>query len=188
MLEAIASGKPVVSHLWLESIGQVNIHIDEEAYILRDIKKEKELGFCMPVSLARARKQPLLQVKFSRFTYCIGYLFHLDFHTLVEVMQGRRVLITPKTKPGKETISRLVTAVHGQVCGQFPRKYISMDVLSQEFISSFMFNQQLQAIERIGRSSMKDDKIPDDLLVLSCEEDYEICVPFLEKGYKGFVS
>ncbi|KAK8308497.1 hypothetical protein V6Z11_D02G062200 [Gossypium hirsutum] len=88
MLEAIASGKSVVSHLWLESIGQVNIHIDEEAYILRDIKKEKELGFCMPVSLARARKRPLLQ--------------------------GRRVLITPKTKPGKETISRLVTAVHGQ--------------------------------------------------------------------------
>ncbi|XP_040944123.1 uncharacterized protein [Gossypium hirsutum] len=126
MLEAIASGKSVVSHLWLESIGQVNIHIDEEAYILRDIKKEKELGFCMPVSLARARKRPLLQ--------------------------GRRVLITPKTKPGKETISRLVTAVHGQ------------------------------AIERTGKSSMKDDKIPDDLLVLSCEEDYEICVPFLEKA------
>ncbi|MBA0612528.1 hypothetical protein Godav_013124, partial [Gossypium davidsonii] len=132
MLEAIASGKSVVSHLWLESIGQVNIHIDEEAYILRDIKKEKELGFCMPVSLARARKRPLLQ--------------------------GRRVLITPKTKPGKETISRLVTAVHGQ------------------------------AIERTGKSSMKDDKIPDDLLVLSCEEDYEICVPFLEKGAAVYSS
>ncbi|GMJ02030.1 hypothetical protein HRI_003872200 [Hibiscus trionum] len=126
MLEAIAYGKPVVTHLWLESIGQVNIHIDEEAYVLRDIKKEKELGFCMPVSLARARKRPLLQ--------------------------GRRVLITPNTKPGKATILRLVTAVHGQ------------------------------AVERIGRSAMKDDKFPDDLLVLSCEEDYEICVPFLEKG------
>ncbi|KAL4312905.1 hypothetical protein GQ457_01G031060 [Hibiscus cannabinus] len=126
MLEAIAFGKPVVTHLWLESIGQVNIHIDEEAYVLRDIKKEKELGFCMPVSLARARKRPLLQ--------------------------GRRVLITPKTKPGKATVSRLVTAVHGQ------------------------------AVERIGRSAMKDEKFPDDLLVLSCEEDYEICVPFLEKG------
>ncbi|KAL4342017.1 hypothetical protein GQ457_08G033390 [Hibiscus cannabinus] len=42
----------------------------------------------MPVSLARARKRPLLQ--------------------------GRRVLITPKKKPGKATVSRLVTAVHGQ--------------------------------------------------------------------------
>ncbi|XWS39078.1 hypothetical protein CRYUN_Cryun18bG0019300 [Craigia yunnanensis] len=132
MLEAIASGKPVVTHLWLESIGQVNIHIDEEAYVLRDIKKEKELGFCMPVSLARARKRPLLQ--------------------------GRRVLITPSTKPGKEIISHLVTAVHGQ------------------------------AIERIGRSAMKDDKVPDDLLVLSCEEDYAICVPFLEKGAAVYSS
>ncbi|XVF38620.1 hypothetical protein REPUB_Repub20aG0118100 [Reevesia pubescens] len=132
MLEAIASGKPVVTHLWLESIGQVNIHIDEEAFVLRDIKKEKELGFCMPVSLARARKRPLLQ--------------------------GRRVLITSNTKPGKETISHLVTAVHGQ------------------------------AIERIGRSAMKDDKVPVDLLVLSCEEDYAICVPFLEKGTAVYSS
>ncbi|XWS53687.1 hypothetical protein CRYUN_Cryun10bG0021900 [Craigia yunnanensis] len=132
MLEAIASGKPVVTHLWLESIGQVNIHIDEEAYVLRDIKKEKELGFCMPVSLALARKRPLLQ--------------------------GRRVLITPNMKPGKEIISHLVTAVHGQ------------------------------AVERIGRSTMKDDKVPDDLLVLSCEEDYAICVPFLEKGATVYSS
>ncbi|XWS08661.1 hypothetical protein CRYUN_Cryun40dG0020600 [Craigia yunnanensis] len=132
MLEAIASGKPVVTHLWLESIEQVNIHIDEEAYVLRDIKKEKELGFCMPVSLTRARKRPLLQ--------------------------GRRVLITPNTKPGKETISHLVTAVHGQ------------------------------ALERIGRSAMKDDKVPDDLLVLSCEEDYAVCVPFLEKGAAVYSS
>ncbi|OMO98408.1 hypothetical protein COLO4_13950 [Corchorus olitorius] len=132
MLEAIASGKPIVTHLWLESIGQVNIHIDEEAYILRDIKKEKELGFCMPVSLARARKRPLLQ--------------------------GRRVLVTPNTKPGKDTISHLVTAVGGQ------------------------------AVERIGRSATKDDKVPDDLLVLSCEEDYAICVSFLEKGAAVYSS
>ncbi|XP_039061238.1 uncharacterized protein LOC120205426 [Hibiscus syriacus] len=125
-------------------------------YCIR-IKKEKELGFCMPVSLARARK-PLLQVKFSRFTYCFGCLFHLDFHNIVEVMQGRRVLITPNTKPGKETILRLVTTVHGQ------------------------------AVERIGRSAMKDDKFPDDLLVLSCEEDYEISVRFLEIGAEIFSS
>ncbi|XP_039029777.1 uncharacterized protein LOC120164084 isoform X1 [Hibiscus syriacus] len=132
MLEAIASGKPVVTHLWLESIGQVNNHIDEEAYVLRDIKKEKELGFCMLVSLARARKRPLLQ--------------------------GQRVLITPNTKPGKETISRLVTAVHGQV------------------------------VERIGRSAMEDDKFPDDLLVLSCEEDFEFSVCFLEIGAEIYSS
>ncbi|KAK3000548.1 hypothetical protein RJ639_022247 [Escallonia herrerae] len=40
----------------------------------------------------------------------------------------------------------------------------------------------LQATERIGRSALKDDKVPDDLLVLSCEEDYELCLPFLRKG------
>ncbi|XP_044499811.1 uncharacterized protein LOC123221149 isoform X2 [Mangifera indica] len=125
MLEAIASGKPVVTHLWLKSIGQVRVHIDEEAYLLRDTKKEKEFGFSMPVTLARARKLPLLQ--------------------------GRRVLITPNIKPSKETISGLVKAVHGQ------------------------------AVERIGRSALKDDKVP-DLLILSCEEDYGICEPFLEKA------
>ncbi|KAK8332090.1 hypothetical protein V6Z11_A10G118700 [Gossypium hirsutum] len=132
MLEAIASGKPVVTHLWLESIGQVNIHIDEDAYILRDIKKEKEFGFCMPSSLARARRRPLLQ--------------------------GRRILITPNTKPNKETIVHLVAVLHGQ------------------------------ALERIGRSAMKDDKVLDDLLILSCEEDYAICVPFLEKGAAVYSS
>ncbi|MFQ6646156.1 hypothetical protein Gotur_020576 [Gossypium turneri] len=132
MLEAIASGKPVVTHLWLESVGQVNIHIDEEAYILRDIKKEKEFGFCMPASLARACRRPLLQ--------------------------GRRVLITPNTKPNKETIVHLVAVLHGQ------------------------------ALERIGRSAMKDDKVLDDLLILSCEEDYAICVPFLEKGAAVYSS
>ncbi|TYJ14387.1 hypothetical protein E1A91_A10G114900v1 [Gossypium mustelinum] len=132
MLEAIASGKPVVTHLWLESIEQVNIHIDEDAYILRDIKKEKEFGFCMPSSLARARRRPLLQ--------------------------GRRILITPNTKPNKETIVHLVAVLHGQ------------------------------ALERIGRSAMKDDKVLDDLLILSCEEDYAICVPFLEKGAAVYSS
>lgn len=31
------------------------------------------------------------------------------------VLQGKRVLITPNVKPGKEIISSLVKAVHGQV-------------------------------------------------------------------------
>ncbi|KAJ9181981.1 hypothetical protein P3X46_006022 [Hevea brasiliensis] len=126
MLEAIASGKPVVTHLWLENVGRANYYIDEQKYILRDMKKEKELGFNMPVSLAHARQRPLLQ--------------------------GRRVLITPSIKPSKEIVSGLVKAV----CGQ--------------------------AVERVGRSTLKDDVVLEDLLVLSCEEDYEVCVPFLEKG------
>lgn len=132
MLEAIACGKPVVTHLWLESCNQTSCFIDEKNYILRDAKKEKELGFSMPVSLVRACQHPLLQ--------------------------GRRVFITPNTKPGKEIIAALVKAVHGQ------------------------------AVERLGRSVLKDDKIPDDLLVISCEEDYMICMPFLEKGAAVYSS
>lgn len=132
MLEAIASGKPVVTHLWLESIAQVKIQIDEESYLLRDTKKEKEFGFSMPASLARARKHPLLK--------------------------DQRVLITPNIKPSKETISSLIKSVHGQ------------------------------AVERLGRSALKDDKLPDDLLILSCEEDYKICEPFLEKGAAVYSS
>ncbi|XP_061991383.1 uncharacterized protein LOC133709607 [Rosa rugosa] len=132
MLEAIASGKPVVTHLWLESCGQANCFIDEKNYILRDTKKEKQFGFSMPASLACACQHPLLK--------------------------DRKVFITPNTKPGKEIISSLVKAVNGQ------------------------------AVERIGRSALKADQIPDDLLVLSCEEDYEICVPLLEKGAAVYSS
>jgi hypothetical protein len=73
MLEAIASGKPVVTHLWLESCGQASCFIDEKNYILRDAKKEKEFGFSMPVSLARASQHPLLKVKFY---LCWFYKMH----------------------------------------------------------------------------------------------------------------
>ncbi|KAG7996158.1 hypothetical protein I3843_01G145400 [Carya illinoinensis] len=132
MLEAIASGKPVVTHLWLESCGQASCFIDEKNYILRDAKKEREFGFSMPVSLARASQHPLLE--------------------------GQRVFITPNIKPSKETISSLVKAVQGQV------------------------------VERTCRSTLKKDDIPENLLVLSCEEDYVICVPFLEKGAAVYSS
>ncbi|CAF1931513.1 unnamed protein product [Brassica oleracea var. botrytis] len=132
MLEAIASGKPVVTTQWLESIDQVNIYVDEDLYILRDSKKEKEFGFNMGVSLARARQNPLLK--------------------------GRRVFITPNTKPGLNTITTLVKAVHGQ------------------------------PVERVGRSVLSDEKVPENLLVLSCEEDRDISVPFLERGAEVYSS
>ncbi|CAN8268857.1 unnamed protein product [Cochlearia groenlandica] len=132
MLEAIASGKPVVTTQWLESIDQVNIYVDEDLYILRDSKKEKEFGFNMGVSLARARHNPLLQ--------------------------GRRVFITPNTKPGLNTITTLVKAVHGL------------------------------PIERLGRSVLSEDKVPENLLVLSCEEDRDISVQFLERGAEVYSS
>lgn len=67
MLEAIALGKPVITHLWLESCGQASCLIDEKNYILRDAKKEREFGFCLPVSISRACQHPLLQVKYTTF-------------------------------------------------------------------------------------------------------------------------
>ncbi|CAL5357566.1 unnamed protein product [Camellia sinensis] len=126
MLEAIALGKPVVTHLWLDSCGQASCFIDEKNYILRDAKKEKEIGFSMPVSLARARQHPLLK--------------------------DRRVFITPNTKPSKELVTSMVEAVQGRI------------------------------VDIIQKPEMKNETIPDDLLILSCEQDYAVCTPFLDKG------
>ncbi|PQM35006.1 uncharacterized protein Pyn_31768 [Prunus yedoensis var. nudiflora] len=88
MLEFIALGKPVVTHLWLESCGQANCLISEKSYILRDAKKEKEIGFSMLVSLDCAKRCPLLK--------------------------GRKVFITPNIKPDREMMISLVKAVQGQ--------------------------------------------------------------------------
>ncbi|KAF3664768.1 putative sodium/hydrogen exchanger 2-like isoform X1 [Capsicum annuum] len=120
MLEAIACGKPIVTHLWLERCGRASCFVDEKNYILRDAKKEKEIGFNMPASLAHARKHPLLE--------------------------GRRVIITPSAKPNRDTLLTLVKAVHGEVVDESNSKITC-----------------------------------DDLLILSCEEDYKICIPYLEK-------
>lgn len=111
MLEAIASGKPVVTTQWLESIDQVNIYVDEDLYLLRDSKKEKEFGFNMGVSLARARQNPLLKVS-HHLLVSVSFLFN---SLVSHYLQGRRVFITPNTKPGLNTITTLVKAVHGQV-------------------------------------------------------------------------
>lgn len=132
MLEAIATGKPVVTHFWLESCGHARCLFDERNYILRDAEKEKEMGYSLPVSLALSCQHPLLK--------------------------GRKVFITRNTKPSKDILAGLVKAVHGV------------------------------AVERIGRSALKDERFPSDLIVLSCEEDFVDCVPFLEKGASVYSS
>ncbi|KAL3641957.1 hypothetical protein CASFOL_012772 [Castilleja foliolosa] len=150
MLEAIASGKPVVTRLWLESCGQASCLIDEKNYILRDSRKEKEIGFCLPDSLSRASQYPILQ--------------------------GQKVFVTPNTKPGKDILTNLVKMVHGlvEVAG-----HSSVQLFDD--VSSLVSSIE-NTIERVGRSIFNDEKLPDDLLILSCEEDYDVCVPFLEKG------
>ncbi|KAG2594148.1 hypothetical protein PVAP13_5NG623500 [Panicum virgatum] len=62
MLEAMAMGIPVVTPSWLECCGEARCFMDEKKYIMRDMKKEKELGFSLPVSIGRACKKPLLEV------------------------------------------------------------------------------------------------------------------------------
>ncbi|KAI3890599.1 hypothetical protein MKW92_041009 [Papaver armeniacum] len=126
MLEAIAHGKHVVTHLWLESCEQAGCLIDEKNYILRDPKKEKEIGFSMPVTLARCAQKLNLQDK--------------------------QVFITPNVKPSKQLVSDLAKAVHGQI------------------------------VEEMGKFAKNSNKIPDDLLVFSCEEDHRICMPLVKKG------
>ena len=77
MLEAIARGKLVVTHLWIESCGQASCFIDEKNYLLRDAKKEKEFGFSMPGSLACARQRPLLEViSISLFNHVLFFARH----------------------------------------------------------------------------------------------------------------
>ncbi|KAI7992585.1 PAX-interacting protein 1 [Camellia lanceoleosa] len=129
MLEAIAPGKPVVTHLWLDSCGQASCFIDEKNYILRDAKKEKETGFSMPVSLVHARQHPLLKEIYDR-----------------------RVFITPNTKPSKDLVTSMVEAAQGRI------------------------------VDIIQKPEMKNETNPDDLLILSCEQDYAVCMPFLHKG------
>ncbi|XP_054806857.1 uncharacterized protein LOC129309319 isoform X2 [Prosopis cineraria] len=126
MLETMALGKLVVTHLWLESCGQANCLVDEKNYILRDVKKEKEMGFSMPVSLARARRQPLLT--------------------------GRSVFITPRVKPDNKVITSLVTAAHGQL------------------------------VDECQIYTGKNDEMLDNVLIISCEDDFEVCCPFLQRG------
>ncbi|EPS64384.1 hypothetical protein M569_10397, partial [Genlisea aurea] len=87
MLEAIASGKPVVTPSWLESCGQAGCLVDDKSYILRDARKEKCFGFSLPVSLKKASQHPLLK--------------------------GMKVWITPNAKPSKAVVSNLVKAVGG---------------------------------------------------------------------------
>jgi hypothetical protein len=64
MLEAIAMGRYVVGHDWLDSCAKVGCLVDEENFILRDLKKEREIGFSMPDSIQRAMRFPLLEVPF----------------------------------------------------------------------------------------------------------------------------
>ncbi|KAL3686118.1 hypothetical protein R1sor_004140 [Riccia sorocarpa] len=93
MLEAMAAGKPVVTPAWLESCLHAKCYVDEHPYILRDAKKESEMGFSMVETLVEAQKRPLLQ--------------------------GIRVYITPGTTPGPDALAKIVRAAGGEVVNKY---------------------------------------------------------------------
>ncbi|GAA0140358.1 hypothetical protein LIER_42615 [Lithospermum erythrorhizon] len=74
------------------------------------------------------------------------------------LLQGQRVLVTPNVKPNKDLIQTLVKAVQGQEVDDF----------------------QL--------AQTKESAVSPDLLIISCEEDYGYCVPFLERGIAIYSS
>ncbi|VAH02828.1 unnamed protein product [Triticum turgidum subsp. durum] len=150
MLEAVTRGKLVVTSMWLESCGAAGCFVNDKKYILRDAKKEKEMGFSMPISLASACKSPLLL--------------------------GKRVFVTQNVKPSREVVTSLVSASSGQ--NQMYR-------ICLEPFASVNF-AVCMPLERMGRSIRKEKEAPDDLLVISCEEDYETCAPLVEKGVDVF--
>ncbi|CAM6087659.1 unnamed protein product [Calypogeia fissa] len=93
MLEAMASGKPVVNIGWLDTCSEAYRFVEEDDFILQDAKKEEEMGFSMIRTLAAARQRPLLQ--------------------------GIRVYITPGTSPGPDSLARIVKSAGGQVVDQY---------------------------------------------------------------------
>ncbi|GAV92899.1 hypothetical protein CFOL_v3_36277, partial [Cephalotus follicularis] len=68
------------------------------------------------------------------------------------------------------------------------RDMSNVKVLFSHHLDEDIIKQQKKAIERIGRSALKDENILNDLLILSCEEDYAICIPLLEKGAAVYSS
>ncbi|KAG6553928.1 hypothetical protein Mapa_004845 [Marchantia paleacea] len=93
MLEAMAAGKPVITAEWLDNCLEAQSFVNEQAYILKDTRKEDEMGFCMVSTLNAAQQRPLLQ--------------------------DIRVYITPGTSPGPEALARIVKAAGGQVVDEY---------------------------------------------------------------------
>ncbi|KAJ4776058.1 PAX-interacting protein 1 [Rhynchospora pubera] len=133
MLEAIAMGRHVVRSDWINSCAKAGCFVSEEKFVLRDLKKEREIGFSMPKSIQQAKRFPLLE--------------------------GWRVLITPKARPEKELLKSLVKASRGQL------------------------------VERLTRYTMEDeDNFQGNFFIISCKEDYQICSPLLSAGIKAYDS
>lgn len=72
------------------------------------------------------------------------------------LLQNKRLFITSNTKPERDSIVSLVKAANGQVLNSLK-----------------------------GAFSKKDENM-ENLIAISCEEDYEVCIPLLEKGVRVY--
>lgn len=72
------------------------------------------------------------------------------------LLQNKRLFITSSTKPERDSIVSLVKAANGQVLNSLK-----------------------------GAFSKKDENM-ENLIAISCEEDYEVCIPLLEKGVRVY--
>lgn len=72
------------------------------------------------------------------------------------LLQNKRLFITSNTKPERDSIVSLVKAANGQVVNSLK-----------------------------GAFSKKDENM-ENLIAISCEEDYEVCIPLLEKGVRVY--
>lgn len=89
MLEAMATGKPVLTPAWLDSCSQARCFLDERKYYLEDEKKEKELGFSMCTTISAAQQK--------------------------RIFQGVEVYITPNTTPTPQALGSLISSAGGLV-------------------------------------------------------------------------
>ncbi|XP_013612923.1 PREDICTED: uncharacterized protein LOC106319208 [Brassica oleracea var. oleracea] len=74
------------------------------------------------------------------------------------LLKGLKVCITPNIKPDRGMIAHLVKLTQGQV------------VEISEIIAA------------------EDREIPDDLLIISCEDDRKLCIPFIDQGTEIYTA
>lgn len=115
MLESMAAGKAVITTLWLEGCSQAHYFVDETSYILQDVKKEKELGFCMHSSLAASRRKPLLK--------------------------GMKLFVSPNTMPDFEAMRAIIKSAGGQAVQKVLRSS-QLDGAENESISIVIASEE----------------------------------------------
>ncbi|KAK6184096.1 hypothetical protein SNE40_006628 [Patella caerulea] len=112
LFEAISVCKYVLTKEWLEaSLNQEKL-LDEEKYLLRDIKAEKEFGCCLVDSIHRAQIKPLYQ----------GIAFYL----------------TPSVVPSVKDFTKIIVSAGGTVVNRRPSAKTIINMVSDKGKPTFI--------------------------------------------------